>query len=433
MTALQVAYLDFDRGIPVLGDKGGSVHVRAVVTALARLGHEVTLLCSRVGEGNTPPPARLIELTPEIGPTALAAECGRLGLPVQTLDDLLMRREIGVLAHDRSLLPRALAALAQAGVRPDLIYERHALFHVAGISLAAAFGVPRILEVNAPLAEEQERFRGLALRDLAVKCEAQSWLGADLAVAVSEDVRLHLLAAGVAGERVLVGQNGVDTALFCQASKGASDLRRQWRLGDNPVIGFVGSFKAWHGVDFLIDAFARMHTVQPRLRLLAVGTGPKLAEARERAAALGLGEAAVFTGAVPHAAIPAHLAAMDFTVAPYPAQPGFYFSPLKVVESLAAGRPVVAPRIGQIETLIADGVTGLLYPPDDLDACVAALQRLFVEPGLCGRLGAQGAARARAEWDWTTLVGRILTHATQLTPALERPRLVGPALQETVR
>ncbi len=418
MTPMRIVYLNLDRGIPVLGDKGASVHVRSVVTALARLGHDVTLICSRAGEGNAPPPARLIELAPAVEEAALGAECERLGLPGGALAEPLIRREVTVLAHDRALVARALAALAQAGVRPDLVYERHALFHLAGIAIAEAFGVPRILEVNAPLAEEQARYRGLALRDLADEREARSWRGADLAVPVSDDVRAHLLAAGVPDARVLVTPNGVDTRLFRADPLGAAEVRRRWGLGDDPVIGFVGSFKAWHGVDFLIEALVRLRQETPRLRLLAVGAGPKLAEAQALAAALGQGEAAVFTGAVPHAAIPAHLAAMDLTVAPYPAQDGFYFSPLKVVESLSAGRPVVAPRIGQIETLLADGVTGLLYPPNDLAACVAAIRRLLDEPDLCRQLGGQAAAQARTAWDWTAVVGRVLERAAR-APARE--------------
>ena len=415
---MRIVYLNLDRGIPVLGDKGASVHVRSVVTALARLGHDVTLVCSRAGEGNAPPPGRLIELPPAIDEAALLAEGERLGLPAATLAEPLYRRELTVLAHDRALVARALAALALEGVRPDLVYERHALFHLAGIAIAAACGVPRVLEVNAPLAEEQARYRGLALRDLAAEREARSWRGADLAVPVSDDVRAHLLAAGVPDARVLVTPNGVDTGLFRADPLGAAEVRQRWGLGDDPVIGFVGSFKAWHGVGFLIEALGRLRQAIPRVRLLAVGAGPKLAEAQALAASLGQGEAAVFTGAVPHAAIPAHLAAMDLTVAPYPAQDGFYFSPLKIVESLSAGRPVVAPRIGQIESLLADGVTGLLYPPDDLSACVTAIRRLLDEPGLCRQLGGQAASQARAAWDWTAVVSRVLDRSAR-APACE--------------
>ena len=407
---MRVLYLNFDRGIPVLGDKGGSVHVRAVVSALARLGHDVTLLCSRAGSGNAAPPGRLIELAPAVDAAAVAETARRHGLGDAASGTAALRRELEVLAHDRTLPARALAALHAGGVRPDLIYERHALFHRAGAALAAALGVPRILEVNAPLAEEAARHCGLMLRDLAQAQEAESWRAAMLAIAVSEPVRVHLRVAGVPDGRILVAPNGVDTRLFHDDPAAAAAVQRAHRLGDDPVAGFVGSFKAWHGVDTLIDAVARLRAIRPRLRLLAVGEGPMLAAARDEAAARGLGEAVVFTGAVPHAEVPAHLAAMDFSVAPYAAQPGFYFSPLKVVESLAAGRAVVAPRIGQIAALVDDGTTGLLYPPDEPQACAAAMRRLLDEPGLCGRLGAQAAVRARATWDWTALVGRVLAH-----------------------
>ncbi len=416
---MQIVYLNFDRGIPVLGNKGGSVHVRSVVAALSRLGHDVTVLCSTLGEGNPAPPARLISLPPEPGPEQSGAALRRhFDIAEQAMDDNLVRREVGVLAHDVGLPARALAALAAHGVRPDAIYERHALFHVAGIEIAETFGVPRILEVNAPLAEEQERFRGLSLRALAVSREIQSWRGASLAVAVSEDVATRLRAAGVAESRIFVGQNGIDTGLFHRDGKGGDAVRQRLNLGDDPVLGFVGSFKAWHGVDFLIDVFARLRNERPRLRLLAVGEGPLREASMARTAALGLGDAVVFTGAVPHAEVPAHLAAMDLTVAPYMPQPDFYFSPLKVIESLAAGRPVVAPRIGQIETLVADGATGLLYPPGNAEACGAAIARLLEVPGLCGRLGSQAAVRARQAWDWTTLVGRVLDKVASI-PALQ--------------
>ncbi len=419
---MRVLYLNLDRGIPVLGDKGGSVHVRSVVTALTRLGHDVTLLCSRAGSGNAPPPGRLIELPVAVTPEDLLAEAMRLGLFPAALDDPQTRREVTLLAHDHALPRRIEAALAAADMRPDLVYERHALFHIAGIAVAALLGVPRILEVNAPLAVEQERYRGLVLRDLAVAREESSWRAADLAVAVSQDMHRHLRAASVAERQILVAPNGVDTALFRPDPQAGARVRRSHRLGDDPVIGFVGSFKAWHGVEMLIETICRLRGNWQRLRLLAVGAGPLLAAAQERAAALGLAEAAVFTGAVPHDAVPAYLAATDFTVAPYPGRDGFYFSPLKIVESLAAGRAVVAPAIGQITALIEHGTTGLLYPPGDATACEDAIRRLLTEPQLCARLGAQAAQRAQAAWDWTAVIGNVTAH-----PAARRPPVADAA------
>lgn len=410
---MRVVYLNTDQGIPVLGEKGASVHVRSFVTALSALGHDVALCCTRVGDGNAPPPGHLLELPTQVSEADLAAERLRLGIvgdgiedPVQ-MDDVL-RREVKRIALDRLLPGRVASALRETGFAPDLIYERHALFHTAGVELASALGVPRLLEVNAPLVEEQARYRGLRLRSEAEAAERQSFHGADLVIAVSDAVREHVLSQGVDERRLMVEPNGVDTALF-RATHGAGDaVRARWELEDKVVIGFVGSFKAWHGMDFLLDAFALIAPRYPSARLLAVGNGPMLEAARARVVREGLADRVTFTGDIPHVEVPAHLAAMDMTVAPYLAQPGFYFSPLKIVESLAAARPVVAPRLGQIENLIVDGETGLLYPPDDLAACVTHITKLLGDAALRLKMGQRAANQAQRDWDWTRVGERVL-------------------------
>ena len=118
MIRLRILYLNFDRGVPVLGDKGASVHVRSMATALSRLGHDVTLLCSRAGAGNAPPKAELIELAPEEDGGRAAEEAARLGLPEDALRDPLILRELHTLAHDRSLRRRALGGAGGAAVGP---------------------------------------------------------------------------------------------------------------------------------------------------------------------------------------------------------------------------------------------------------------------------------------------------------------------------
>jgi glycosyltransferase involved in cell wall biosynthesis len=123
----------------------------------------------------------------------------------------------------------------------------------------------------------------------------------------------------------------------------------------------------------------------------------------------------ILTGRVPHADIPAYLAAMDVTVAPYTAQDGFYFSPLKVVESLAAGRPVVAPRLGQLTDLLQDGVTGLLYPPGDRAAFVERVLELLNNPLRLQAMGRAAAAAAREDFGWDKTARR----ATQIMMRLQ--------------
>ena len=415
---MRILYLNFDRGIPVLGDKGASVHVRAMTSALVRLGHEVTVLCSRLGGTNAPPQARLIELAPPVmDAKGLETEAYLSDLVNVDLADPIVARELAVLAHDRALPVRALSVLVDMDWFPDIVYERHALFHTAGVTISEALGAPRIVEVNAPLTQEQELHRGLALREIAQRREAYSWRMADLAVAVSAEVRAHLTASGVDPTQAMVARNGVDTSLFNVDPAQSAQTRLRWGLGAGLIVGFVGSFKAWHGVDALVDAFARVHAEFPEARLLAVGDGPALGACRARADALGIGDATVFTGALPHAEIPRHLAAMDFTVAPYAPDPDFYFSPLKIVESLASGRPVVAPRLGQIEALVEHNATGLLYAPGQNEQLVAAMARLARETAFRSRLGSEARARMRASWDWTQVASRILNRL-QATPRL---------------
>ncbi|MBU2833545.1 glycosyltransferase, partial [Acidithiobacillus ferriphilus] len=335
---MNIVYLCADRGIPVLGDKGASVHVREFTTALAGAGHEVTLLCARQGKGNPYPPARLIELPPDADPTEIRSEGERLGIGQEEYDQTV-RREIDKLICDRRLAARALDALDMAGVRPDALYERYALFHRSGGDLASALRVPYVLEVNAPLVYEQERFRGLRLKAMAEEAEVAAFQRADHIVAVSEAVREHVLSRKVPANRVTVLPNGVDINRFHPQVDGQG-IRTRLGLDGRPVIGFVGSLKPWHGLDFLLDAFMLVSRQSPEAVLLVVGEGPGSAALQSRATENGLGGKVIMTGRVPHEDIPSYLAAMDLTVAPYLPQDGFYFSPLKVVESLAVGRPV---------------------------------------------------------------------------------------------
>jgi glycosyltransferase involved in cell wall biosynthesis len=406
---MRILYLNLDRGIPVLGDKGASVHVREFLTAAAGLGHEVVLIAATLGDGNPPPPGRLVELTCDPAPEALAAECTALGLDAGDLERAILRREVARLAYDRTLPQRVSAKLAEIGFVPDLVYERHALFHQAGVAIAVACGVPRLLEVNAPLVEEQARFRGLWLEAAARATEAASYRGADAVIAVSDAVATHVRASGGHPATVHVVPNGVALGRYDDPAGGAA-IRARLGLGGAPVIGFVGSFKPWHGMGFLLDVFTELAARRPDVRLLAVGEGPERAALVDRVAALGLGDRVWLPGRVAHAEVPAWLAAMDFTVAPYLPQPEFYFSPLKLFESFAAARPAVAPRVGRLDGLIVPGETGYLYSPGDPSGCLAALEALLEDPVRCRAMGLAARRRVAASgWDQT--VARILALA----------------------
>ena len=395
---MKILYLNFDRGIPVLGDKGASVHVRAFVGAASRLGHEVLLVCASLGEGNPPPPARVVHLGYDET------------VPPDAGEDVVVRRERARIAYDGAAHARVSAALAQSGFSPDIVYERHALFHQAGVAIARALGVPRLLEVNAPLIDEQRRFRGLSMEHEARAAELRSYRGAEAVIAVSDAVGAHVAEVLGAAESVHVVPNGVDLTLFTDARRRRAAMRERIGLGSEPVIGFVGSFKAWHGVRLLLAAFASLARERPTPRLVAVGDGPEREAVRAAAEALGLADRVILPGRVAHTEVPAWLGAMDLTVAPYLAQADFYFSPMKIVESMAAACPVVAPRVGQIPDLVEDGVTGRLYPPDDTEACARAIAELIDQPAARAAMGERARERAAA-FGWNDTIARILALA----------------------
>jgi glycosyltransferase involved in cell wall biosynthesis len=177
------------------------------------------------------------------------------------------------------------------------------------------------------------------------------------------------------------------------------------KFPDKFVVGFVGSLKPWHGIEILADAFLRLASDQ-RFHLLVVGDGPSanVLEKLERE----LPERVTRTGAVMHEDVVQYMHAMDVAVAPYPPLSKFYFSPLKILEYMAAGRAVVASDIGQLRYLIRDGETGILLPPGDSNALADVLQSLIESRDRCLQLGLAAATEAREHHTWSKRAAEIL-------------------------
>ncbi len=379
---MRIVYLLPDPGIPVGGEKGASVHVAAVTGALVRAGHAVMLVAMRAA-GSAPEGVELLVLEP--GP-----------LPGGPQGDA---RRAAAVARFFSAAEPAIRVF-----RPELLYERLSLFAGDGAGLAGRLGgVPRLVEINAPVTAERAGYRGVADAGFGERLERLALAGAH-AVAVSPPLAAWARTRGVA--HVTVVSNGVDVARFAPDSRRAGPVRRALRLEGCEVVGFAGSLKPWHGVDVLLDAAARLAPRRPRLRLLVVGDGPERGRL-ERLAAESLGDRARFTGAVPPDAVPDHLAVFDVAAAPYlpPASGvGFYFSPLKVVEAMAAGLPVVASRFRPIETLLAGH--GRLVPAADAAALAGAIAGALDDPQSPEEAAAvRGLAAAH---DWNAVIRRLL-------------------------
>jgi glycosyltransferase involved in cell wall biosynthesis len=411
---MKILYLCSDSGIPVLGRKGASIHVRELVGAFARAGHQVVLAAPVLSKSPWEKPA---EVEANLLHVRLAASAQTASQHVRNFTQQLgldssLPGELRRILHNQELEAELIARLDKDS--PDFIYERAALYGTAGAVVAKALNVPLVVELNAPLAVEQTAYRGNGLGDLGAQAERWALGQADAVLAVSAPLRDHVLDLGIDPSKVHVIPNGVDTDLFYPAPPDAA-LRARLGLGEGPVLGFVGGLRPWHGIESLPEILARVSTNHPGARLVIVGDGPLREGLTRGLIERGLREQAVFTGALPHDEVPAVIRQFDIALAPYPAfDHAFYFSPLKLFEYMACGVPVVAANCGQIADVIRDGETGLLHAPGELDALVAACDRLLDNAKLRFALGQSAAAHVRGSYTWTHNARRVTELAASL-------------------
>lgn len=375
-----LAYVCADPGVPVFGRKGCSIHVQEVIRALRSLGVRVTLIAARL-DGTRPPD--LLDLTTHPLP------CPRDRDPVQ--------RERACQEANSALRE----AVESAGPF-DGVYERYSLWSVAAQEFAREQGVPGLLEVNAPLVEEQAAHRNLFDRPAAEASARRVFRAASVVLPVSEEVAVWVRRWTTPATVVEVVENGVHPGRFHPGPDRPADPARF-------TVGFVGTLKPWHGLPVLVDAFSRLHQRAPHARLLIVGDGPERAALESQLANRSLGQSFQFTGGVDPGEVPGWLAQMDVTVAPYPSREQFYFSPLKVYEYMAAGRATVASRVGQLAGLIRHEGNGLLCEPGNADDLAAQLIRLEQDPALCQRLGRSGRETIEQSHTWEKVARRILS------------------------
>jgi glycosyltransferase involved in cell wall biosynthesis len=365
---MKILYSAIDQTVP--GTKGGSVHVAAVAEGLAALGHEVHVL---VSAGDGPFPTGGVRWVPMAPPFRMnQLRWARTG---------------------------AVKRIAER-IRPDIIMERYYNFGGEAIRHARGLEARGVLEVNAPVIDYPGSTKAMVDRALLVRpmrrwrdrlCEA-----ADLIVTPSAAI----LPERTPPAKVLELEWGADTDRFHPGATGPLPFA----VPGGIVAVFAGAFRSWHGAIHLARAIRQLRSRgRTRMSALFIGDGPELPRVREEAANL---DHVVFTGAVPHEQMPAALAAAHLGVAPFdvgahqPLALGFYWSPLKIFEYMAAGLPVVAPAIPRISQLVEHGRQGMLYDPEQTSGLAEALERL-ADPQLRQTLGAAGRDRALRDYSWS--------------------------------
>jgi glycosyltransferase involved in cell wall biosynthesis len=367
MRALRILYAAIDQTVP--GTVGGSIHVQAVAQGLAALGHEVHVA---VQPGGRWPPGvvRWHTMSPPLGSPRLR---------------WLARGRLAALARD---------------VHAQVIVERYYNFGGEGVLAAADLGIPAALEVNAPIVDVPGSRKQWIDRALVVE-PMRRWREriarqTSLFITPSADI----LPAWVDRRRILEVEWGADTDRFSPDAPGEPPYTPD---PSRILCVFAGAFRSWHGAAHLSAALARLHNAgDERFGGVFIGEGPERHAAERQARGI---PGITFTGRVAHDQLPAGLRHAQIGAAPFdptrhlPLQLGFFWSPLKVFEYMAAGLPVVAPRLPRLSRLVEHGTEGILYDPADPRGIDEAL-RALADPAVRTRMGAAARARVVRDFSW---------------------------------
>jgi glycosyltransferase involved in cell wall biosynthesis len=349
---------------------GQYVHLEELTRALRNLGHEIIL----------------------VGPAAIereefGAEAGIVDTLKRNLPKFLY--ELMEFCYSFWVYLRLRAAIRHH--RPDCIYERCNLFQVAGAWAKHAYKLPMLLEVNAPLLEERQKYGGLSLVALARWSQNYVWRAPDYLLPVTEVLAGYLRRADVPESKIVIIPNGVNLERF-ERTVDRAGAKKRLGIDGRLVLGFTGFVREWHGLERVIDLIAQMGEVS-RAQLLLVGDGPARKALEDHARKLGVERSVTFTGIVPRDEVARYIAAFDVALQPAVVP---YASPLKLFEYMILGCAIVAPAMPNLCEILVDGENALLFDADDPESFSAALSRISSDAGLRERLG-KSAARTIIE------------------------------------
>ncbi|MES3020531.1 MAG: TIGR04063 family PEP-CTERM/XrtA system glycosyltransferase [Pseudomonadota bacterium] len=296
--------------------------------------------------------------------------------------------------------------------RPDVLHAHSpSLNAIAALRAGRSLGLPVVYEIRA-FWEDAAVDHGTSSKNgvryrLSRALETYAARRVDAVTTICEGLRAEIESRGIARERITVIPNAVSLHRFGRAEARDPELARSLGLGDGPVLGFIGSFYAYEGLEVLLAALPRMLQSCPRMRVLLVGGGQQEARLRERAAQLGVAAQVVFTGRVGHDQVGAYYALIDMLVYPrLRMRLTELVTPLKPLEAMAQGRLVLASDVGGHRELITHNKTGILFDAGSAAALAEAVLALLAAPW--SWQGLRDAARAFVETErtWSASVAR---------------------------
>ncbi len=306
-------------------------------------------------------------------------------------------------------------------IKPDVLHAHSPCLNaIAALRAGRKFGIPVVYEVrafweDAAVDHGTSTENGLRYK-LTRGLETYALKRADAVTTICEGLRGDIVARGIPASKVTVIPNAVDIDKFAVGGQADLELKRKLGLEQNRLIGFIGSFYAYEGLDVLLRAVPALSQRHPDLRVLLVGGGPQDANLRQLAKDLGIADKVVFTGRVPHDQVQKYYDLLDVLVYPrLSMRLTDLVTPLKPLEAMAQGRILAASSVGGHRELIVDGKTGVLFAPDDPASLAAKVGDLLDAQMLWPALRSAGRAYVETERNWPVSVSRYKNIYGQVT------------------
>lgn len=322
-------------------------------------------------------------------------------------------------------IEKRLLALAKE-LQPDVIHAHSPVLDaVPAIRVGRKLGIPVVYEIRAfwedAAVDHGSTKEGSLRYRLTRALETWAVKHADAVTVICEGLRSDLAARGVPPGKITVIPNAVDIDKFAVGGKPDAELKMKLGLGTSRVLGFIGSFYAYEGLDLLIAALPTILKQMPDVKVLLVGGGPQDAALKQQVMALDLKDRVIFTGRVPHGEVNRYYDLIDVLVyARHPMRLTELVTPLKPLEAMAQGRLMVASDVGGHKELIQDGKTGVLFRAGhagDLASKVVAL--LKYEQGWDG-MKRNGRQFVESERNWPASVARYRSvYGNLVKPGME--------------
>jgi PEP-CTERM/exosortase A-associated glycosyltransferase len=297
-------------------------------------------------------------------------------------------------------------------VRPDIVHAHSPVLNaIPALRVGRRLGIPVVYEVRAfwedAAVDHGSTTEGSLRYRLSKRLETHALRQARHVFTICEGLRRDIVSRGMPQDRVTVIPNAVDIESFAPGGQADGTLKAKLGLSGAMVVGFIGSFYAYEGLDLLLDALPDLLLRWPEVRLLLVGGGPQDAALKEMARRLGVGDRVVFTGRVPHTEVQRYYDLIDVLAYPrHSMRLTELVTPLKPLEAMAQGRLLVASDVGGHKELIRHGETGWLFKADSANALADAIDQLLARREQWPGLRAAGRAFVERERNWTASVAR---------------------------